>query len=56
MATSSLSMLVYLVSASVRLLLAKAIGWSFPLCHCMRQAHSPLREASALTVTGRFLS
>ena len=37
------SMLAYLVSVSVKLLLAKAIG--FP--SCTRQAPSPLWEASA---------
>ena len=41
-------MLVYLVSVSVRLLLAKAIG--FP--SCTKQAPRPLWEASACTVTG----
>ena len=49
-------MLAYLGSMSVRLLLAKAMGWSFPLCCCMRHAPSPLREASTCTVTGSVLS
>ena len=56
MARSSLLMFSYLVSSSVRFLLAKAIGWSLPLCCRMRQAPSPVREVSAQTVTGRFLS
>ena len=46
------SMLTYLVSVSVRLLLAEAIG--FP--SCTKQAPSPLWEASACTVTGFVLS
>ena len=45
-------MFAYLVSVSVKLLLAKAIG--FP--SCTKQAPSPLWEASAYTVTGFVLS
>ena len=48
MASNSLSMLAYRLSAPVRDLEAKAIG----LLSCMRQAPSPHREASACTVTG----
>ena len=48
MARSSLSMLAYLVSASVKLLLAKAIGWSSPLNSCMRHTPSPLERCIRL--------
>ena len=41
-------MFAYLVSMSVRLLLAYAIGWP----SCSKHAPSPLWEASACTVTG----
>ena len=43
-------MLAYLVSVSVKLLLAKVIG--FP--SCTKQVPSPLWEASACTVTVLF--
>ena len=44
-------MFAYLVSVSVRLLLAYAIGWP----SCNKQAPSPLWEASACTVTGSLV-
>ena len=49
-------MLAYLVSASVRLLLAKAIGWSSLLCFCMRHVPRSLIDASTCTVIGNVLS